>query len=245
MGAVANITAYHRPLTLPDALALLGQPATVVIGGGTKVNTSASASPVDVVDLQSLDLDRIEPIGLGHLSIGATATLQAITEDIRVPDAIRAAAHHDAPNTLRNAATVGGCVAAGDAASELLAALLVHGALVVLAGPTGDETTELEMVLGDPGALVGRIITAVVVETGGVTATARTGRTAADQPIVAAVGRRTPDGARRVALTGVAAHPVISEDVAELEPPADFRGSTEYRRALALTLSARVLEAID
>jgi len=126
--------------------------ATVVIGGGTKVNTSVSAAPVGVVDLQSLDLDRIEPIGLAHLSIGATATLQAITEDIRVPDAIRAAAHHDAPNTLRNAATVGGCVAARDAASELLAALLVHGACIILAGPTGDETTELGMVLGDPGA---------------------------------------------------------------------------------------------
>ncbi len=58
---------------------------------------------------------------------------------------------------------------------------------------------------------VGGIITAVTVSTAGRSSAARTGRTRADRPIVAAVARITGDGRRRVALTGVAAVPVLIE----------------------------------
>ena len=60
---------------------------------------------------------------------------------------------------------------------------------------------------------------------------------------MAALGRRAPDGIR-LALTGVAPRPVLvdaDEPTAGLDPPADFRGSSEYRLELAVTLSARVL----
>jgi carbon-monoxide dehydrogenase medium subunit/putative selenate reductase FAD-binding subunit len=53
------------------------------------------------------------------------------------------------------------------------------------------------------------------------------------------------DGTRRLALAGVAATPVLVDGADRLDPPADFRGSSEYRRALAAILMARALEAIS
>ena len=48
------------------------------------------------------------------------------------------------------------------------------------------------------------------------------------------------DGRVRLAMTGVADVPVVVDDLERLQPPGDFRGSSEYRRALAIALSARV-----
>ncbi len=99
----------------------------------------------------------------------------------------------------------------------------------------------LPAVLDDPGVLVGRLISSVTVDPRGVTATARTGRTRADRAIVSAAARRTPAGRVRLALSGVAATPVLVDDLEDLDPPGDFRGSAEYRRALARVLAARAV----
>jgi len=61
-----------------------------------------------------------------------------------------------------------------------------------------------------------------------------------------------PDGSRRLALTGVAATPVLVASDAigastkwDLRSTDDFRGSAGYRTALAEVLSARVLEEVS
>ncbi|HXP22116.1 MAG TPA: FAD binding domain-containing protein [Streptosporangiaceae bacterium] len=245
---MSRVSEYLRPATLSEALACLDRPGAVVIGGGTKVNAARPAGPVVVVDLQALPTGAVERDGADGLLIGATVTLQRLADDARVPAAIREAARREQPSTLRAMATVGGCVATADPSSELLAALLVHGGTVRLAGRDGEHDRSLAALLADRSPLAGRIITAVAVETGGVTAAARTARTPADRPIVAAVARRRPDGQRRLALTGVAAAPVLvtaERDAAgDLDPPGDFRGSSEYRRAIAAVLTRRVLGEI-
>ena len=73
-----------------------------------------------------------------------------------------------------------------------------------------------------------------------------TARTPADTPIVAALGRRTDEGALRLALTGVAATPVLvdADHLDALDPPGDFRGTPAYRRHLAAVLTARVAEEL-
>ena len=65
-------------------------------------------------------------------------------------------------------------------------------------------------------------------------------------PIVAAAARATNDGTR-VALCGIARTPelVDVDNLDRLEPPGDFRGSSEYRRHLAIVLSTRVIEELS
>ncbi len=241
---MAMVAAYRRPSTIEEALVLLEQPGAVVLAGGTRLNGEPTRDPVVMVDLQALELSGVERVGDGALRIGATTTLQQLVDDDDVPVAVRDAARRLEPSTIRAAATVGGCVATAEPASEFLATLLVHDAVVGLAGRDGERTVTLATVLLDLPLLAGRIITAVTIDTTGVTSAARVGRTPADRPIVAAVARRTSDGERRLALTGVAATPVLVTGVDELDPPGDFRGSREYRRALAVTLAARALEAV-
>lgn len=240
---MATVSAYERPATIEEALVCLAEQDAVAVGGGTKVNATRSDTPVTVVDLQALGLDGIEPDGR-LLRIGATATLQQLADDHAAPIIVRCAARREQPSTLRAAATVGGCVAAADRSSELVAALLVHEATVTVLDRKESTTARLDRLLQHLPLPPGSLLTSVTIETSGETSASGTGRTRADRPIVAAFARRTPDGRRLLALTGVAATPILVEDAEALEPPGDFRGSSEYRRALAVTLSARALAAV-
>lgn len=235
------VAAYHRPTSIGEALALLAEPNRVPLAGGTTINADRAASDVEVVDLQSLGLDSIGFDG-GRVRIGATATLDAVSTASAVPPALQRIARAEAPSTLRTLATVGGAIAAADSDSVLVAALLVHDANVEFAG--GAEHP-LRLVLRQ-GVSPGAVITSVSIDPRGDLADAATGRTPADVPIVAAVGRRV-DRTVVVALTGVAATPVLVDPSAPatgLEPPGDFRGTAEYRRQLAQVLTARVIEAL-
>ena len=214
---MARVSEYWRPATLEEALARLDSPGAVLVGGGTKVNADQSFVPISVVDLQALSIDGISRHGDGLL-VGAMATLQCLADTDDVPTAIRDAARREEPSTLRNMATVGGCIATADPSSELLACFLVHDAQVRLVGPDGQHHIEMAALLADRRQLAGRIIVAVHIQTDGVTSVARTGRTRGDRPIVAAVARRAADRGRRLALTGVAVTPVL---VAATEKAAD------------------------
>ena len=237
------MTAYHRPSTLDEALDLLSSPGRVALGGGTTLNADREPSDLEAVDLQSLGLDAITATGDGQVRIGATATLDAVRRCDLLPDSLRELARLEQPSTLRTLATVGGLVAGGWAESLLLAGLLAHDARVELAGPASEYSLAELLAAGlRPGSL----ITAVTVDPSGRTASARTGRTPADVPIVAAYGRRI-EGFVAVALTGVGDRPVlvdVYDPTAGLEPAGDFRGSREYRLHLAATLTARVMREL-
>lgn len=236
---MAHVIGYHRPSSLDEALSLLSSsdPLRVILGGGTSVNARPSAEPVEVVDLQALDINDIEA-GDGRVVAGATATLESFATSDHVPGTLAELARREAPSTIRAVATLGGLIAEADPESELLAGLLVHETVVTIREAGGTRDRDLGEVLADgPGP---GIITALTFEPGGTTAVARTGRTPADRPIVAAVARSTASGDLRIAVCGVAATPVLVSDVAGLEPPGDFRGSGGYRKRLAEVLVDRV-----
>jgi probable selenate reductase FAD-binding subunit len=251
---MGTVSAYWRPATVEGALALAQRRGAVTVGGGTSVNAAPPCAQVEIIDLQALGLDRIESAPVG-VSVGATATLQQIADDMAVPAAVRDAARREAPSTLRAAATIGGCVATGHWESEFLATLLACDAKVTLAQSRGTQELGLDVLLADRRPLQRVIITRVCIAGDGMTAAARTGRTPADRPIVCAVARRAAGGVR-LALSGVAARPVLNSTALirsgpdgaawaeKLDPPGDFRGSSAYRRALAVTLTRRVVEAV-
>jgi CO/xanthine dehydrogenase FAD-binding subunit len=237
---------------MDEAFSCLDRPGAVVIGGGLRVNPGPSAEPIEVVDLQALGLSGIEPQDDGRLRIGSMVNLQQLADSGVVPASLRDAARREQPSTLRSQATLGGCVVSADPQSELLAALLVHEAAVHTARRAQDALCPLEEFLSSLPLSSGTIVTAVSIETGGDVVALRTGRTRADGAIVSAVGRRTPSGGLQLALSGVAATPLllgisdgtVGHALADLVPPDDFRGSREYRRALATVLATRVLEGM-
>jgi carbon-monoxide dehydrogenase medium subunit/putative selenate reductase FAD-binding subunit len=241
---MVTASTYWRPTTWVQAFDLLERPGAVVLAGGTRLNAGPSAEPVEVVDLQALHLDDIRAEPGDVLRIGAMVTLQQLVDSTDVPGLVQEAARREQPSTLRAQGTVGGCIATGHAESELVAALLVHEAVVQVATSDITDAFPLERVLDELPLLPGCVLTSLSIRTDGVTAASRTARTTADRAIVAAFGRATSHG-RRFALTGVARTPILVEPGDALHPVGDFRGSSEYRRALAEVLMARVEEEIS
>lgn len=233
-------------------MSLLRHAGAVVVGGGTEVNTGDNGEPITVVDLQALGLDGIELRGPSVLHIGSTASLQSLVEHPHVPVALRDAARRELPSTLRSQATVGGTVCGRRRDSEVVAALLLHQGVAVVLGLDEGMKIPLADLINGRIRLDHRILTAVTIDPGGITASARTGRTRADRPIVAVYGRRVGYGAHRVVIIGVEKGPlVVDGEAAEVREVleatvgfGDFRGSREYRRALAEVLTRRVLREL-
>ncbi len=214
---------------------------SAVLGGGTSFNAASGSQAVEAIDLQDLQLDGIEVVN-GSLRIGSMVRLQDLVDHASVPPLLRDLAKREAPSSFRNAGSVGGIVATGDWESVLLAGFLAHRAVVSVARESGVVDLPLSDLLADRAQLEGGIITSLMIDQEGAAGYAATGRTPADRPIVAAV--ITGDGADpQVALTGVATAPILIDPgaIADLEPPADFRGSAEYRRELARVLTARLM----
>ncbi len=241
-----RISSYHRPSGLGEALTLLGRSGvnTVVIAGGTMVTAGDLPAGTEVVDIQAAVAGTVDVHG-DRVTMGSMTRLQDLIDSPATPSLLAELALREGPNTIRNASTIGGTVAAANPESELLAGLLVHDATVTIERPDGPDEVPLAELLANRALLSGGIISSISVVGGGETSSARTGRTPADTSIVAAAGRVVPDGFR-VALTGVAATPILvdPDNLADLDPPSDFRGTAGYRRELARILSKRVVDLL-
>ena len=225
------------------------------------------AADVDaVVDLADLGLNTVRlegSPGSGWLHLGATTLLADLVEgeacQAIAGGLLAEAARREGPVNLRNTATIAGSVLAGESASELLLALLALDAdAIVVDGDGGERTVPLAEILADPPAVLGRgLITELRLPwpndsvRGGLS---RVARTPADHPIVAAAAVVDGNNAR-VAIGGVTPLPVLvqldaGDDLAQtvasavsgLDIVSDFRGSTEYRQAMAPILARRAVE---
>lgn len=234
---------YHCPASLTEALRLITAPdrrLRPLAGGSTLVGDleTRAAQEIDgVVDLRNLDLDFVNPED-GHVHVGAMTTLTTLATHPLTRDLagglLARAARGEGPINLRNMATVGGIVAAAALDSEVYAALLALDAAVVCFTDAGEVVTRLAEVREIDGIITGVHIP-VRAAHGGL---ARVARTPSDRPIVAVVAVHD-DAGTRTALCGVAPRPVL--DGAPLDPPHDFKGSADYRLALADILRARAI----
>jgi CO/xanthine dehydrogenase FAD-binding subunit len=248
---MALLKTVYQPASPAEAAALLARTDQKLapLGGGSQLiadlETRTRCDLDGLVDLSRTGLNRIEIVSQADrelLRIGATVTLTDIAEHpvagALAGGILRLAAAGEGPINLRNAITVGGVVATAAADSEFYAALLALDAAVVFLDSAGEQTLRVQEL-----ASVNKLITAVLVPTaaarGGL---ARVARTQADRPIVAAVAVAR-NGGERIALCGVAARPLLLG--AELNPPDDYKGSADYRRAMAGVVVARARAALS
>jgi carbon-monoxide dehydrogenase medium subunit len=264
-----GIRNYYRPGSVDEALALLQLENACPLAGGQQVLVAERSVPLALVDLQVVGLDGLTRQD-ERLHIGAMVRLQQLVDSALVHPLLADAARREGPLTYRNAATVGGTVATNDACSRVLLALLALDAEVQIRNARGSDNLALDRLLDDPaGATAGGLIVGVtaLAEVAG-TGVATVARTPRDRPIVAAVVRLARQGGvcteARIALGGVAGRPLRARDAeallsgqpfddrraevvaaraaADLQPPADFRGTAEYRREMAAVLTRRALQ---
>ncbi len=270
-----NVTEYHRPETLEEALRLLARPGikTAPLAGGTWLTGQRDDTLQAVVDLRALGLNTISEHEDGQLHMGAMVTLQALVDSPLVQGIaggiLANAAKSSAARLIRNAATIGGTLAAGPAAhADLAVALAALGARATLVGEQ-ERAVPAEAVFEQrrPGELLTRIIIQQPPpDTEG--ALLRLARTPEDVALVhvAATLRVAGGICQQVSVTvgGVGMSPMrlqhteamlvgqspdeeriasaVKAGLDGFNPPPDFRASPEYRRQMAAILARRVLE---
>jgi CO/xanthine dehydrogenase FAD-binding subunit len=250
MPTLRELTEYHKPATLDEALKLLRRTAvkTVPLAGGTSLVPAAAADVQAVVDLGALDLAYVKTTealtreNLRGLEIGATTKLQALVDHEAVnayADGLLAAAILDsASRHIREAASLAGSIVAAPGNSPLFTALLALDARLAVRAARGTRTDEtaLPYWAPQPRSLI-LSITLPPLSGSAHTAYEKIARTPADQPIVCVAGRAAVASTAaneqnklrdiRLALGGVAEKPiVIVQNAGSIEELAQLAVST-------------------
>lgn len=255
MPTLRELTEYHKPTTIDEAVKLLRRRkiTTRPIGGGTALVAEASPDVQAVVDLSQLGLSYVKPTDAG-LEIGATTTLQTLVDDAQVQayaDGVVVKAILDtASRNTREAATFAGSIVASDGKSPLLATLFALGAQLTIRG-LREQTVALEEFSPQADTLI-LSVTLPALPADAHAAYEKVARTPADLPIVCVAALKSAD-VTRLALGGVgdqmvvidADSPTVEEAVelaqTSIEPPTDYFASSEYRREMVGVLVKRVL----
>ena len=245
------IKEYYRPETIEEALELLARetPLTRPMAGGTELN-SPSNDQFDVVDLQSLGLDKIELKG-SNIKIGAMATLQDLLSVSDLPSALSEAIHHEATYNLRQSATAAGTLVSATGRSAFATALLALDAQLVMM-PNEEKLALGELLPLRSELLKGKLITEILIPGNVKLAYQYVSRSPADLPIVCVAVAAWSSGRTRIVLGGHGTAPIMvvdgkdENDVLSAVGHAymqaeDEWASAEYRVEIAKTLTKRCL----
>ena len=263
MPTLRELTEYHKPTTIDEALRLLRRRKihTVPLAGGTALVPEASPDVQAVVDLSQLGLSYVKTSevsgNLRGLEIGATTTLQTLVDDAQVQayanGVLVQALLDTASRNTREAASLAGSIVASDGKSPLLATLFALGAQLTVRGArrAREQTVALEEFSPQSDTLI-LSVTLPALPAEARAAYEKVARTPADLPIVCVAALKSTDVVR-LALGGVgdqmvlidADAPTIEEAVelaqASIDPPTDYFASSDYRREMIGVLVRRVL----
>jgi carbon-monoxide dehydrogenase medium subunit len=268
MPTLRELTEYHQPTTLDEALKLLRRTRikTVPLAGGTSLVPAAARDVQAVVDLNALDLSFVKTSevseNLRGLEIGATTKLQALVDHEAVrayADGVLVTAILDAASRhTREAASLAGSIVSAPGNSPLFTALLALDARLIVRGARGTREEEIALPYWtpQPRALILRV-TLPALPANTHAAYEKIARTPADLPIVCVTARAAVDHDQlrdiRLALGGVAEKPIVItrpagsiEELAQLAvstvtPADDYFATADYRREMIGVLTQRAL----
>ena len=247
-----SVLAYHRPQSLDEAQKLASQKNTFIIGGGTLVIPDVLSSPTKeavIIDLQAVGLTGIFSElsgGQSSVKIGAMTRLSELIGNEKIPMIVHELSSKELPSTLRTQATIGGTIADRNGESILLSGFLALNAEIEINCETWiplNQFLQSEPLEGIITALRFNIPTAE-----SETSFHSVGRTPMDVPIVSGIGYAQSNGNLQVSLTGVSKIPVLvksDDDIENLDPESDFRGSSAYRKHLASVIFSRITEEVQ
>jgi CO/xanthine dehydrogenase FAD-binding subunit len=249
------ISEYCRPASVEEALSLLTDKSKIrlPLGGGTSL--SRQQSGVDgVVDLQDTGLDWIEK-GSRGLTVGAMTRLERLMAHPDVHPEVKRAIQLDAPENIRNMATLPGWLFSSGGRSILTTVLLALDATLTW------EPGSKQVRLGDwlplwKQASPGVLITEIAWLVGSQLVFEYVARAPKDQPILVVAVAQWGSGRTRVVLGGFGDMPIIAMDgpdssgvdVASRDAyfeAEDQWATAAYRRDIAAKLALRCVERLN
>ncbi len=272
---------YARPTSLAEAVALLAEhgSAARVLAGGTDLLIrlrDGSATPSIVVDVKRVPelAPGIRAGDGGWLVIAATTTMTEIAAHPVIRRHVAALAEAAAvvgSVQVRNRATLAGNLCNASPAADTAPALLIHGAIIVAAGPGGARRIPLDAFFVRSGVTTlarGELVTAIELPARHVRLasahqrrTRRRGHDLASVTLACGVdgsdvtrvafGSVGPRPLLRMDSSGILADPTSSEEdraavfehlFADAHPsPTSMRAGPEYRLAMLRVLGRRAL----
>jgi CO/xanthine dehydrogenase FAD-binding subunit len=278
-----RVFSYERPAHLVDAIAVLaelGPDGARPLAGGTDLIIrlrDGTLRPRVVVDVKRIaEIDgSIREVG-DVLRIGARTTMTDIAADARIRRDYTALAEGAAvvgSVQIRNRATLAGNICNASPAADTSPALLVFGAVVVVAGPGGERRIALDdffvrsgVTMLAPGELVVAIEMPLPAAARGSTHVRRTRRRGHDLASVTLACSVPSDDVTRIAYGSLGPRPrlvsdesgmladVSASEAAKLErldalfadaspSPTSLRASPDYRLAMLRVLGLRAIAA--
>jgi CO/xanthine dehydrogenase FAD-binding subunit len=249
------IIEYHRPSDIEQTVDLLenSKIKTVLMGGGTAIDRYMR-EPFAVIDLQEVGLDEIRDRG-SSLEIGASVTLDRLSNQPRIQEQLVKAIHHEAALNLRQVATVAGTIIASDGRSPFTLGMLALDATLIT--EPGNERLSVGDFLTMRGKkLEGRLVTNFSIPLKVNLVYEYVARTSRDLPIVSAAVAQWPSGRTRVALGGFGDAAVLALDGPEsggedeaarsaYSHAEDQWASAEYRQEIAAKLVDRCISILS
>ncbi|MBM3553929.1 MAG: xanthine dehydrogenase family protein subunit M [Alphaproteobacteria bacterium] len=219
---------YHRPSTLPEALAILGEGEGIKpISGGASLVAMMNAGIVEPTALVSLEgIDGLAGLSSvdGGIRIGAFTRHRDIAETALLTgtsSVVADAARQIGNAVVRNMGTIGGAVAHADPGLDFPPALVAAGASVEIASPTGSRRVAAGAFFVDwyttrlaPGELV--IAIHLPKPEPGIGLYLKHSRVAGDFAIASVAATLARSGRVRVAIGGCGPTPIASEEADEI-----------------------------
>jgi carbon-monoxide dehydrogenase medium subunit len=249
---------YARAASVDDALELLAEPDAKILAGGQSllpVLKLRIARPSLLVDIHGLELRGIEQRN-GELRIGALATWDDLAGSPALAGpglaGLAECARAIGDLQVRNLGTIGGSLVHADPASDMPAVLLALGARLELVSPSGTRSLgSSELAIGPYLTTLGaqELVTDVVIPLppeGSGSAYDSVEHPASGFAVAGAAAFLRPDGSSRVAVTGIAATPLllgddVERDLATADVFGDRFAPEPYRRHLARVVVERAL----